>query len=641
MKLPKILQDISLWLGIGFSLLWSTLLSNIPAVQKLELKTQDFLMGVFPPPPLPEEILLVKIQRQDLQEPEFLEQAQYYAKLVNRLLEEGAATVILNLRSNWVQTADHLDNPIKELVQNHRDRLVLVLPTSCASLPHPTKWRPYNFFIPQDSLGQPLYPIKTVLGFSEYEPEEHEPNKLCSTSRRAYLEGKFIFSNNLNTREKLDAAVWLGLQKFQTQQGQLDLVINQSYQKPIQVRFWPQNTRFPSLDVSTITNEAKSLPQVQHKIVIVGFGDLDDPNSFTIHSPFGKNISNVEFQANFLGNLLTNSFTRVVPRWLCKIIFIVGGVIISKAIVTIMLAKRSRQQDWYQLILGTTAGLSVLVWFGFKLGFIFPITISLLTWTATGFSVVFSLVFGVRENLIEQQQKEINRLKSVEQEAVISQARKLLNRIYANIHHGPLQKLKLVMDSLEKLQIEYPNLDLEPIVEQLESMGYQLREQLSESRSLSLKITPELRQGLNIGIEKKLEELVTTEQLTLNVKTQLQSLQEPVLNSLWLSAREGIFCFFCEAIANIIQHAQPPNGTATQINVSLLQKGNQCTLSIENDGSPLDKSILEIPYNKRKQGGYGSKLMENIAGELPQGCLKRIALRDGGMQVALSWSLSF
>lgn len=134
----RFLQNVALWLGIGFSLLWSTFLSTIPGVQKLELKTQDLLMGLIPSPVPPSEILLVKIHEQDLRKWKLLEEPTFYANLVNQLLDEGAIVVILNLRSNWVQTADHANNPIKELIKNHRDRLVLVLPTTSASLAQPT-----------------------------------------------------------------------------------------------------------------------------------------------------------------------------------------------------------------------------------------------------------------------------------------------------------------------------------------------------------------------------------------------------------------------------------------------------------------------------------------------------------------------
>jgi signal transduction histidine kinase len=644
MRFLQLLHDLALWLGVGYSLFWSTILANTYWVQKLELNTQDFLMRILPAPVVPPEILLVKISERDLKKWDLLEKPNVYANLIERLLEQEAATIMVNLRSNWIQRADHEDNPLKQLVRNHHDRLVLVLPTTCASLPNPTKWRTYNYFIPIDSRGEYLFPINEVLGFSEYEPEEHDPSTLCSTSRRAHLVGNFIFSNNLNKRQELDAAVWLGLKKFQSLQQISKLSINDSNDSdktPIQVYFWPEDKPFASLNVQTIMNRNQSLPQVRNKIVIVGFANIEDPNSFSIHSPFGNAISNVEFQANFLGSLLTNSFFRVTPYWLSKIIMIAGGVVISKIIMEMMLQQRSKPYHWLQLSASICSSLFILVLLGFSQRLIFPATLALLTWGATGLSVIFSMLFGIRENLIRQQQGEIARLKSIEQEAIIAQARKLLNRICANIHDGPLQELKLIMDSLEILQLKNPHLNVEPILDKIEAMGHHLRQQLHYTYTLPLQITPELRDGLAVGMEKKLQELINSKQLILEVETRLQSLQEPTLNFLWLSAREDIFAFFCEAIVNVIKHAQPPKGIATKLEVTLLQQGRQCTLKIENDGCPIDESVLTISNNQRKKGGYGTKLLKNIASGLPGGVMNRVVLKNGGMQVTLSWNLSF
>jgi signal transduction histidine kinase len=92
----------------------------------------------------------------------------------------------------------------------------------------------------------------------------------------------------------------------------------------------------------------------------------------------------------------------------------------------------------------------------------------------------------------------------MEQEAIISQARKLLHRTASNIHDGPLQELKLIMDDLELLKMNQPHLDIDPILDKLEDMGHHLRLHLNQTRTLALAITPELRSGLDVGIEKKL-----------------------------------------------------------------------------------------------------------------------------------------
>jgi signal transduction histidine kinase len=50
------------------------------------------------------------------------------------------------------------------------------------------------------------------------------------------------------------------------------------------------------------------------------------------------------------------------------------------------------------------------------------------------------------------------------------------------------------------------------------------------------------------------------------------TLPEPELNSVWIEQREEIYRFFREALNNVIQHAQPPHGTATQVCISLRQE---------------------------------------------------------------------
>lgn len=268
-----------------------------------------------------------------------------------------------------------------------------------------------------------------------------------------------------------------------------------------------------------------------------------------------------------------------------------------------------------------------------------PIAIPLLISVTIGLLILFALRLNWQKNLIDVQRCELDRLHAIEQTAIISQTRKLLHRIAADIHDGPLQELKLVMDRLEFLQMNSPDLDFNPILDRLEDLGDRLRQQLNQTRELALEITPDLREGLGIGITKKLQHLVESGELKLRVIQNLQPLAEPQLNSSWLEAREDIYRFFTEAIANVIHHAQPPQGIATQVNVRLVQQDRLCTMTIENDGEILDRSILEITTQQRQRGGYGMKLMQAIAADLPNGAFERIALAEGGMLVQLTWHL--
>ena len=151
-----------------------------------------------------------------------------------------------------------------------------------------------------------------------------------------------------------------------------------------------------------------------------------------------------------------------------------------------------------------------------------------------------------------------------------------------------------------------------------------------------LEITPQLQAGLDQGIEQHLQQLIKAGELTLKVESCLQPLIESE-DSQWMDAREDIYCFFKEAISNVIRHAQPPNGTATKLKVSLSQLETRCTLIIENDAT--DILALESLSRKRHSGGYGTKLMATIVEELPNGGWERVLLAHGGMQVKLAWKL--
>ena len=127
--------------------------------------------------------------------------------------------------------------------------------------------------------------------------------------------------------------------------------------------------------------------------------------------------------------------------------------------------------------------------------------------------------------------------------------------------------------------------------------------------------------------------------LTIQVHQYLQPLREPKSDSLWIDAREDIFRFFREAMANVIRHAQPPNGTATKVSIYLSQEGPKCRLVIENNGILPTTDEKDNSDKKRQMGGYGTKIMATIASELPQGTWERLSLETGEMRVSLTWTI--
>jgi two-component sensor histidine kinase len=120
-------------------------------------------------------------------------------------------------------------------------------------------------------------------------------------------------------------------------------------------------------------------------------------------------------------------------------------------------------------------------------------------------------------------------------------------------------------------------------------------------------------------------------ELKLNVILKLQDFYESKLDSIWLANREDIFLFFCEAINNVIKHAQPPFGNATYVQINLTKQEENYLLEIINDGS-------EIVNNSREKGGYGTKLMNTIASELPHGNWQRLKTNNQ-FYVSLNWQI--
>jgi signal transduction histidine kinase len=193
----------------------------------------------------------------------------------------------------------------------------------------------------------------------------------------------------------------------------------------------------------------------------------------------------------------------------------------------------------------------------------------------------------------------------------------------------------MVMDEIELLEMEQGNDRLTPVLDKLENIGKNIRIYLDHTRNLSFEISPVLRQGLELGIRRKIAQLKESREAVLGIKYNINKLEEPVLNSLWLESREDIFRFFCEAINNVIKHAQYPYGNASYLEVNLYQKQERAILEIINDGVQLKENT-----RTRKKGGYGTKLMSTIASELPDGNCE-FNLDMNIYSVKLTWNMSF
>ena len=640
-----------------WSLFYCAVSSNLPISNKMELDIQDSLIRLHKPGRLPEEILLVKIKQPAILGYNFHNLYKlniFYANLVKTLINSGAKLVVINLPDQMSQyidldTAPQLEHPFQELISKYSNQIVLVARSS--NLPSENSvLNNYNNLLPFDneSINPSIRPEQIV---SYFRYAAH-PQSLDSPARKAELFSNFSYEDDpdINIHHKVKSVATMALEKFYMNSGNLrgfQNITNLQTLLSFQINFWGSGDRFPSIELdfqcpsSQLEREHchpsfdhQSLQKLHDKLVLIDLPEGKGSETYRELSPFGE-MSVAEVEANQIASLMTHSFLTRIPNWYDYIITTLGLDLIGLYILS-QGKKKHKLIPVYRLVggflailVGSYVGLSFIL---FYQGLILPLSIPILGWVGTGSGVA---IYSIIRQSIQQQQK------LAERQAVLLQSRKLLHRVATDIHDGPLQELKLAMDSIELLALSHPSPLMNSILDRLEAVGLALRNQLSSTRTIAekLEITPELQDGLDRGIHQWLQKLINSRELTLSVKEHLQPLREPKSDSAWIDSREDIFRFFREAIANVIRHAQPPNGSATQVSVSLTQKDHQCRLAIENNGTSLTPILLDIPHKKRRSGGYGTKLMKTIAAEIPNGAWQRVPLEEGGMRVTLEWTI--
>ena len=548
-------------------------------LSQLDVAIIDYLMKLKSSETTSEEVVLVKIQEKNLLNWGVLQEPKFYAKIAENLLDSGVKVVVLNLLPNWLKLTDQNDNPLKQLVTKYPERIVLVTRVTSFSLNQRPELNKYNQLLPFDSETNPLTNPTDIQGFFEYDSTVDNPLHLNHPAHLFHFQSEFILADNFNQVEIFNSVALLALKKYQPE----TLKVNPN--KSIYINFYQHN--FVTLEIEDLDYllEGDSLDD---KIVILGFSDPSNPDSLAMLSPLGKITPAMELQAHQIANLLTNSYYSLFPLRL-QVAVIIFSIIILNYLTFFLVLK-----DNYSYLQKTIVYLLLILFYFLLVTFfvsifhvIIPYSVLLFSWLLTSISTLLSIKFTSQKTLLKEQEYELMRLLSSEQEAILTMAKKLINRLASDLHDGPLQELKVVMDDLEILEMQNHELELTSPLDKLEKLGINIRKILAEKDNLSLKITPELKMGLDYGIESKLEELKSSRRLSLNVMLNLKPWEEPSLNSIWLANREDIFLFFCEGMNNIIKHAQPPSGNATYVKVNLFQKQDQCILEIINDGSKL------------------------------------------------------
>jgi signal transduction histidine kinase len=685
--LLKLSPKVAIALGLGWSLIYSTVLSNITQLQKLELGLRDLLIQQRGSRlAMPNNLLLVVIDQHTSHRSgspqtnstgaidpitnfELRSRADTYANLVERIMELGARGAVLNLPNALTANLNHSelqDQSIQNLVEKYAHRLVLTSYPYSGRAEIPTL-PVYNKFLPTFSTETEKFSQRgdtftckqntapairstiappQIQGFFEFDPVLRRvdyPDRGIDriyTAKRAFKRSDCIDGNS----QIFDSAAFLAFKKFL---GQSEPAWARS---TVQMNFWgKEGQRFPRLNIQELCSPRTQCrftnrlhinalrQQVQDKIVLIGLLG-SEPHSFALSSPFGDRPA-VEMQANLLASMITHSFYYPLNRWHTLGIILMGAIWISWGL-SIGIRK---SPNWYfkwglLMILGGIFGYVGLVLLTFEFHAFLPIVLPVLTWVSTAISVTICFMIWQRQERFDQQRQAL-----VEREAVLAQTHKLLSRVATDIHDGPLQDLKLVMDRIEELEtlidptllrLHQRDPNSEPLLDTLIRVGRGIRDHLNNMTTIAKKqqsVSPELGAGLVVGIQQKLESLVETGELRLKVIQELQPLKEPRFDKAWLDAREDIFRFFKEALHNVMHHAQAPSGNATYVQIVLKQTDDRVLLLIQNDGAKFSAS----PSLK----GQGTKLMATLAAGLPDGSWNREFLANGVVCVTLKWTL--
>lgn len=625
----------SLLLGVSFCLIYSVLLRGSPWLQQLESKVYDNCLLWHSHLRSPEEILLVKFdslgENSNQVEPNLAEQL-FYVSLVEQLLDGGAAVVVLNLRdrsNNW-WSHQNIARSWQKLIEQHGKQIAIATPINNSEV------APQSDSAISDTQNEiAVSPSpETIQGFIKYDFFRSNTSNIAPSLRQLDLVEKFV------------SAPLLAVKKYDRQLNSDRTLTKVSFPERIGVGYW---NNFASLDLREICtpkivkvcqlNPETNLKElVTRKIVIVGKRDRYNLNTLAVRATLFDRIPLIEFEANIIASLISARYYRILPTWCDWSISFVGAIIVCGLFICGMDFSRftyPKNFIWLVLgIMGIYTGLALLLW---QYHYTLPIIIPLSTWSASAISTYVCLVMALQKKLIAQQRQAIEQLQHAEEKALMLQNRKLLQRVASDIHDTALQDIKVLMD---KLELE-SNINSEYILERLELIGCQIREQLNSMRQVSQKLyISSLSSGLDSAIQNYLAELVTSGRLTLQVIDHIKPLDEPSADSNWIDAREDIYRFFKEAINNVLFHAQPPHGDATQVRISLWRSKNRCYLVVADNNS--DNSCVS-ENNKMSEppqfSGYGTKIMETIASELPGGTWQRVNSPKGGVEVKLSWLL--
>ncbi|MBC7880165.1 MAG: CHASE2 domain-containing protein [Anaerolineae bacterium] len=611
---------LGLIVGLVWGVLWSLFIPLTPLVS-LDLQSRDWFARLQPRAAAPKEIAIVGISSQT----NYVLPATY-ASLIERILGQGRAKVVLlSLPNEYSRPAgnDYYD-PLKRAIARYKDRLVLEgVPTS-QGLERSVDI--FSNLLPFDNreLAYSVDPSQ-IVGIREF---LRDPDEIV---RRTQLQNNLKRSDS-GIFETFYSADFLAVRQYaghspRLLNGQDRLYLFESDRDFANIPFKTLCPLQKDLeDRCGKLADPKILAGLRDHIVLVG-NVGDHPDALIVNTMIGP-MNAVALHGNIIAGLLTGRRWQYLPQGL-EILLVFGFSLVSG----LALGMRRRSIS-IALVLGYVA-----LTFGAAVqpsGLLLPIVPSLAAFVFIGNTLFYFRRSEATRLRLAAQEAELERLRRAEREAILNQAKKLLYRVATDIHDRPLQELKLVMDQLEDQLIDLPTesalaIALDRCIVELQEVGRSIRLELNDLRTVAakLEITPTLKAGLHAGIETELDRLIANADLQLRVERHISPLIEPTADSQWLDAREDLFRFFKEVITNVLRHAQPKG--ATWVAIALTQTGLQATLKIENDGPPLGVASTS--------GGYGTKVLNTIAKELPDGNWERQERKEGGVTVTLHWNM--
>jgi signal transduction histidine kinase len=612
------------WLGLVVGLVWGvfwSLFVPLTPLISLDLQSRDWFARLQPRVAAPKEIAIVGISNQT----SYVLPAAY-ASLIDRILGEGKASVILlSLPNEYSRPAGNdFYDPIKLAIARYKDRLVLEgIPTF-------------------QGIERSIDIFSNLLPFDNSELNYLvDPNQIVGVREFLVDPDQIVRRTQLRSNlKRSDSGI------FETFYSADFLVVRQKTGRSPKISspqdrlyLFGTDEDFPQISFNTLCplqknledrcgklQDPKILDGLRGRIVLVGnVGDRSDAESV---GTMAGSMNTLVLHANIIVGLLTGRRWHYLPQGL-DILLVFGFSLVSG----VVLGMRRRYLS-IALVLGYVA-----LTFGLALqpfGLLLPILPSLAAFVFTGNTLFYFRRIEATRLRLAAQEAELERLRRAEREAILNQAKKLLYRVATDIHDRPLQELKLVMDKLEDQLIDLPAksplaVSLDRCIVELQEVGRSIRLELNDLRTVAakLEITPILKAGLHAGLEAELDRLVDSGDLQLRVERHIVPLAEPTADSQWLDAREDLFRFFKEVLANVLRHAQPRG--ATWVAVTLAQTATLATLKVENDGPPLGVAS--------PSGGYGTKVLNTIAKELPEGTWERQERKEGGVSVTLHWNM--